>query len=92
MCAWPRTAAEWNAPPGFPASHYVDSRVYTDDAIFGEEGEGKIFKPLVDHRVTLSRMLAASLFSLPCWVTWLIIYNNNTNDLHYYHLLLCTLV
>src|SRR5205809_40098 len=39
-----RTAAEWNAPPKFPATHYVDSRLYTDEAIFGEEKE-KLFRP-----------------------------------------------
>jgi len=39
-----RTAAEWNAPPKFPATHYVDSRLYTDEAIFKEEKE-KLFRP-----------------------------------------------
>src|SRR5438445_11827589 len=39
-----RTAAEWSAPPKFPATHYVDSRLYTDEAIFKEEKE-KLFRP-----------------------------------------------
>ena len=29
-----KTAADWNAPPKFPASHYVDSRIYTEPSIF----------------------------------------------------------
>ncbi len=39
-----KSAAEWSAPPKFPATHYVDSRVYTDEAIFEEE-KNKLFKP-----------------------------------------------
>src|SRR5947207_15916932 len=38
-----RNSAEWAAKPKFPASHYVDSRIYTDQAIFDEEKE-KLFK------------------------------------------------
>jgi methanesulfonate monooxygenase large subunit len=39
-----KNAAQWSAPPKFPASHFVDSRIYTDEAIFAEEKE-KLFKP-----------------------------------------------
>src|SRR5574341_2025347 len=39
-----KSAAEWSATPKFPATHYVDSRVYTDPQIFEEEKE-KVFKP-----------------------------------------------
>ena len=38
-----KNSAEWAAKPKFPASHYVDSRIYTDQAIFEEEKE-KLFK------------------------------------------------
>ena len=34
-----KTAAEWEAKPKFPATHYVDSRVYTDEAIFLQSRE-----------------------------------------------------
>ena len=37
-----KNSAEWCAKPRFPASHYVDSRIYTDQAIFEEEEE-KLF-------------------------------------------------
>ena len=39
-----KTAADWAARPKFPATHYVDSRIYTDPAIFAEERE-KLFRP-----------------------------------------------
>jgi hypothetical protein len=32
-----KSATEWNAAPRFPATHYVDSRIYTDDEIFKDE-------------------------------------------------------
>ena len=37
-----RNAIEWKQKPDFPPTHYVDSRIYTDDEIFREEQE-KIF-------------------------------------------------
>ncbi|HVT07405.1 MAG TPA: aromatic ring-hydroxylating dioxygenase subunit alpha [Polyangia bacterium] len=37
-----RTAAEWAARPKLPSTHYVDTRLYTDEGIFREEQE-KIF-------------------------------------------------
>ncbi len=37
-----RTQKEWYAKPQFPNTHFVDTRVYTDDALFREEQE-KIF-------------------------------------------------
>ncbi len=38
----PRSAAEWAERPKFPATHYVDTRLYTDGGLFAEEQE-KIF-------------------------------------------------
>ena len=38
----PRNAAQWAERPKFPRTHYVDSRLYTDEAIFREE-QDKIF-------------------------------------------------
>lgn len=37
-----KNAAQWAECPKFPTTHYVDSRIYTDDGIFREEQE-KIF-------------------------------------------------
>ena len=39
-----KNAAQWTTPPKFPASHYVDSSIYTDPQIFAEEKE-KLCKP-----------------------------------------------
>jgi len=39
-----KNAAEWAARPKFPATHYVDARIYNDPQIFEEEKE-KVFKP-----------------------------------------------
>ena len=40
--AMPDTALDWEAPPALPSTHYVDNRIYTDEAIFREE-QAKIF-------------------------------------------------
>ena len=37
-----KTAKEWIKTPPFPTSHFVDSRIYTDETLFKEEQE-KIF-------------------------------------------------
>ncbi len=37
-----RNAAEWAARPKLPSTHYVDTRLYTDEGLFREEQE-KIF-------------------------------------------------
>jgi methanesulfonate monooxygenase subunit alpha len=37
-----RNSAEWLKTPSFPNSHFVDSRIYTDEGLFKEEQE-KIF-------------------------------------------------
>src|SRR5512142_2495329 len=42
ITAMPRSAADWEAKPKFPSSHYVDTRIYTDETLFREEQE-KIF-------------------------------------------------
>jgi len=38
----PRSASEWEAKPKFPDTHYVDTRIYTDEGLFREEQQ-KIF-------------------------------------------------
>lgn len=34
-----RNSAEWLKTPSFPNSHFVDSRIYTDEGLFKEEQE-----------------------------------------------------
>lgn len=38
----PRNASQWQAKPNLPSSHYVDTRIYTDETLFREEQQ-KIF-------------------------------------------------
>ena len=37
-----KSATQWEEPPKFPPSHFVDSRIYTDQTLFDEERQ-KIF-------------------------------------------------
>ena len=37
-----KTAIQWHAKPDFPTSHFVDTRIYTDDTLFREE-QDKVF-------------------------------------------------
>ena len=37
-----KSAAQWEESPKFPTSHFVDSRIYTDQILFDEERQ-KIF-------------------------------------------------
>ena len=37
-----KTAIQWHEKPKFPTSHFVDTRIYTDDTLFREE-QDKIF-------------------------------------------------
>ncbi len=37
-----RNAVEWKQTPSFPESHYVDTRIYTEEDIFLDE-QRKIF-------------------------------------------------
>src|SRR5687768_2720939 len=65
-----KSAAEWNAPPKFPATHYVDSRVYTDEKIFEEEKE-KLFKPswiIACHESEMAAPYDYRLFNHPAGV------------------------
>ena len=34
-----RNATQWLQQPKFPPSHFVDSRIYTDEQLFHEERE-----------------------------------------------------
>ena len=70
-----RTAAEWNAPPKFPETHYVDSRLYTDEAIFKEEKE-KLFTPswvIACHESELPAAFDYRLFTHPAGVPLILV-------------------
>lgn len=65
-----RNAAQWSTPPKFPPGHYVDSRIYTDPAIFAEEKE-KLFKPswiIACHESEIAAPFDYRLFDHPAGV------------------------
>src|SRR6185503_1631899 len=69
-----KSAADWDAPPKFPATHYVDSRIYTDPAIYAEELE-KLFKPswiIACHESEIPNAYDDRLFQHPAAVPLLI--------------------
>ena len=70
-----KNAAEWNAAPKFPTSHFVDSRIYTDDAIFEEEKE-KLFKPtwiIACHESEIPKAYDYRLFNHPAGVPLIVV-------------------
>jgi len=70
-----KSEAQWNAAPEFPTSHYVDSRLYTDEAILNEEKE-KLFKPawiIACHESELAAPGDYRLFTHPAGVPLIVI-------------------
>ena len=64
----PRTAAEWRKKPKLPATHYVNSRIYTDESIHHEEIE-KIWNKLwliACHESELPHRFDFRTFMHPC--------------------------
>ena len=62
-----KNAAEWAARPKFPATHYVDARIYSDPQIFEEEKE-KLFKPswiIACHESEIPNVFDYRLFTHP---------------------------
>ena len=70
-----KNSAEWAAKPKFPASHYVDSRIYTDQAIFDEEKE-KLFKSswiIACHESEIPAAYDYRLFTHPSGVPLIVV-------------------
>ena len=69
-----KSAADWNAAPKFPATHYVDSRIYTDPQIFAEELD-KLFRPswiIACHESEIPGAYDYRLFAHPAGVPLII--------------------
>ena len=83
-----KSAAEWNAPPKFPATHYVDSRIYTDQAIFDEERE-KLFKPswiIACHESEIAAPYDYRLFNHPAGVPLIVVRGDDGNVRAFYNI------
>ena len=83
-----KSAADWNAPPKFPATHYVDSRIYTDQSIFDEEME-KLFKPswiIACHESEIANAFDYRLFAHPSGVPLIIVRGDDMNVRSFYNI------
>ncbi len=83
-----KSAAEWNAPPKFPATHYVDSRIYTDESILAEEKE-KLFRPawiVACHESELAAPYDYRLFNHPAGVPLIAIRGDDSKVRAFYNI------
>jgi methanesulfonate monooxygenase subunit alpha len=83
-----KTAADWNAPPKFPASHYVDSRIYTDQEIFAEEMD-KLFKPswiIACHESEIVNAFDYRLFTHPTGVPLILVRGDDLKVRSFYNI------
>jgi methanesulfonate monooxygenase large subunit len=83
-----KSAADWNAAPKFPATHYVDSRIYTDPSIFDEEME-KLFKPswiIACHESEIANAFDYRLFTHPSGVPLIIVRGDDMKVRSFYNI------
>jgi methanesulfonate monooxygenase large subunit len=83
-----KTAADWSAPPKFPTSHYVDSRIYTDQQIFAEELD-KLFKPswiIACHESEMAAPYDYRLFNHPAGVPLIVIRGDDDKVRAFYNI------
>src|SRR5436305_2950985 len=83
-----KNAAQWELPPAFPPTHFVDSRVYTDDAIFREEKD-KLFRPswiIACHESEITAPFDYRLFNHPCGVPLIVIRGDDSTVRAFYNI------
>ncbi len=83
-----KNSAEWAAKPKFPASHYVDSRIYTDQAIFEEEKE-KLFKSswiIACHESEIPAAYDYRLFTHPSGVPLIVVRGDDMTVRSFYNI------
>ena len=83
-----KSAAQWDVPPKFPPTHFVDSRVYTDDMIFEEEKE-KLFRPswiIACHESEIEAPFDYRLFNHPCGVPLIVIRGDDAKVRAFYNI------
>ena len=84
----PKTAAEWSAKPKFPATHYVDSRIYTEQDIFEEEIE-KLFRPswiIACHESEIANPFDYRTFQHPAGVPLIIVRGDDGKVRSFYNI------
>src|SRR5438093_678880 len=70
-----RTSVEWGTAPKLPATHYVDTRIYTDEEIHREEID-KIFNKvwlIAIHESEVPNAFDYRMFQHPCGRSLLIV-------------------
>jgi methanesulfonate monooxygenase large subunit len=83
-----KNAAEWAARPGFPATHYVDARIYNDPQIFEEEKE-KVFKPcwiIACHESEVPNVHDYRLFTHPTGAPLIIVRGEDSKVRAFYNI------
>jgi methanesulfonate monooxygenase subunit alpha len=83
-----KNSVEWAAKPNFPNSHYVDSRIYTDQAIFEEEKE-KLFKSswiIACHESEVPNAFDYRLFTHPTGVPLIIVRGEDLKVRSFYNI------
>ena len=83
-----KTGADWAARPKFPATHYVDSRIYTDPAIFEEERE-KLFRPswiIACHESEIAGAFDYRLFTHPAGVPLIVVRGDDQKVRTFYNI------
>ena len=83
-----KNAAEWAARPKFPASHYVDARIYSDPTIFEEEKE-KLFKKtwiIGCHESEIPNAYDYRLFSHPAGMPLIVVRGDDMKVRSFYNI------
>jgi methanesulfonate monooxygenase large subunit len=83
-----KNSVAWGAKPKFPSSHYVDSRIYTDQSLFDEEKE-KLFKSswiIACHESEIDKAYDYRLFTHPTGVPLIIVRGEDMKIRSFYNI------
>ena len=83
-----KNSVAWGAKPEFPGSHYVDSRIYTDQSLFDEERQ-KLFKSswiIACHESEVERAYDYRLFTHPTGVPLIIVRGDDMKIRSFYNI------
>ncbi len=83
-----KNAEQWNEKPEFPQTHYVDSRIYSEQDLFEEEKE-KVFKPswiIACHESEIEADFDYRLFTHPSGVPLIIVRGDDRKVRAFYNI------